>query len=136
MQAGLVNGISREFGRPGDGRRSLVGDLGVKLTDRAAAVVALVRVSGGQAWWVGDESIRAAGQALREGAYSVASECWAALAGVRAAARDGEIEQACLVMTGKSFDGPAGDPPEPGRGSLAQPAVAFEEVLALVEDLR
>lgn len=136
VQAGLVNGISKEFGRAGDGRRSLVGDLGVKHTDRAAAVVAAVRQSGGQAWWVGDEMISAAGEALRERAYEVAPECWAALAGARVAAADADIEQACLVLTGRSVRAETEDTEAPGRGSLAEPAQTFDEVLALVEDLR
>ena len=136
VQAGLVNGISKEFGRPGDGRRSLVGDLGVKHTDRAAVVVAAVRESGGQAWWVGDESISAAGEALHDRAYQVAPECWAALAGVRSAAGDVDIEQACLLLTGRSVEAATGDSEERGRGSLAEPAQTFDEVMALVEDLR
>jgi threonine synthase len=146
VQAGLVNGISAEFGRAGDGRRSLVGDLGVKHTDRVAAVVATVRQSGGQSWWVSDGSISAAGEALRERAYGVAPECWAALAGVRAAAGDADIAQACLVLTGRSVKGSSvkaatevtasDDTTGQGPGSLAEPAQTFDEVLALVEDLR
>jgi threonine synthase len=136
VQAGLVNGISREFGRPGDGRRSLVGDLGVKHTDRATEVVAAVRESGGQAWWVGDELITSAGEALLDRAYEVAPECWAALAGARAATGDADIEQACLVLTGRSVRAATDDTDEHGRGSLAKPAQTFDEVLALVEDLR
>ena len=48
-------------------RNGRVGDLGVKNTDRAAVVAQMVRESGGQAWWVGDESIGAAGEALQRG---------------------------------------------------------------------
>ena len=136
VQAGLVNGISKEFGRVGDGRRSLVGDLGVKNTDRAAVVVQMVRESGGQAWWVGDESIGAAGEALRDRGYMMAPECWAALAGVRAAALDSDIGQACLLLTGRAVEAMTADSDEHRRGSLAQPAETFDEVLALVEDLR
>jgi threonine synthase len=136
VQAGTVNGISREFDRPGDGRRSVVGDLGVKRSDRAAAVVAAVKESGGQAWWVGDESITAAGEVLRDRTYQVAPECWAALAGVRAAARESDIEQVCLLLTGRSFTAPAKDSDERGPGSLKEPVQTFDEVLALVEGLR
>ena len=133
VQAGLVNGISKEFGRPGDGRRSVVGDLGVKVSDRAAAVEAMVRDGGGQAWWVGDEAILRAGDALREGGYEVAPECWAALAGLATAAAEAGVERACLVLTGRAV--PVGEDTAVGIGSLARPAETFDEVLSLVEDL-
>ena len=135
VQAGLVNGISKQFGRPGDGRRSIVGDLGVKVSDRAAAVAEMVRTSGGQAWWVDDSAISAAGLALEERGYDVAPECWAALAGVTLAGSEAGVGQACLVLTGRALHG-SDTPPEPdGAGTLARPAEAFDEVLALVEDL-
>ena len=134
VQAGLVNGISQEFGRPGDGRRSMVGDLGVKVSDRAAMVAALVREAGGQAWWVDDERIAPAGDALRDAGHAVAVECWAALAGVRTAAAETDIPDACLILTGKAVaDAPADT--ETGLASLSQPAETWEEMLALVEDL-
>jgi threonine synthase len=139
VQAGLVNGISKEFGRPGDGRRSLVGDLGVKVSDRASAVAAMVRESGGQAWWVGDDEIAAAGEALRAQEYQVAHECWAALAGLRSAAHEGGIGSACLILTGRAVPLPADardSHEELGPGMLGRPAVTWEEVLALVADLR
>jgi hypothetical protein len=98
--------------------------------------VAAVRESGGQAWWVADESITVAGEVLRERAYQVAPECWAALAGVRVAASETAIEQACLVLTGRSFSLVVGGSEEHGRGSLKEPVEAFDEVLALVEGLR
>jgi threonine synthase len=138
VQAGLVNGISKEFGRPGDGRRSLVGDLGVKVSDRAAAVVAKVRQSGGQGWWVGDQEIAAAGEALRAQRYEVAPECWAALAGLRSAARAGGIGSACLVLTGRAVTVPVDtydQHEELGPGMLVRPAATWEEVLAVVADL-
>ena len=62
-------------------------------------------------------------------------ECWAALAGGRAAASEGEIQQACLVLTGRSAQSrrvEEGSSP----GLTARPATTFEEVLAIVEDLR
>src|ERR1035437_9812342 len=122
VHAGLVNGISKEFGRPGDGRRSLVGDLGVKVSDRAAVVAAMVRDSGGQAWWVGDDQIAPAGDALREQGYEVASECWAALAGLRVAASEAGVTSACLLLTGRAVSAACGGQGA-GAGSLAQPAV-------------
>ena len=129
VQAGLVNGLSREFGRVGDGRRSLVGDLGVKVSARAAAVVQLVRESGGQAWWVDDEAINEAGGALQENGHEVAPECWAALAGLRIAAAEGGVNRACLLLTGRATRG--GD-----ALSLPFPLETFNAVLASVEDLR
>jgi threonine synthase len=135
VQAGLVNGISREFGRPGDGRRSIVGDLGVKVSDRAAAVVQRVRTSGGQSWWVDDDEITAAGDALQAHGYDVASECWAALAGVALAAAEMEVAQACLILTGRAVHDDTAAPEPDGHGTLARPAESFNEVLALVEDL-
>jgi threonine synthase len=138
VQAGLVNGISKEFGRPGDGRRSLVGDLGVKVSDRAASVTALVNESGGQAWWVGDEDIAAAGETLRAQRYEVAPECWAALAGLRLAASEGGIGSACLLLTGRAVSAPVDaldSHEELGPGMLRRPVSTWEEVLALVADL-
>ena len=129
VQAGLVNGLSREFDRPGDGQRSLVGDLGVKVSSRAAAVVQLVRESGGQAWWVPDEEIREAGDALRQNGHEVAPECWAALAGVRAAARQAGTTRACLLLTGRAV--PSADVPP-----LPAPLETFGAVLAALQDLR
>jgi threonine synthase len=135
VQAGLVNGLSREFGQPGDGRRSLIGDLGVKVSDRAAAVVKLVRNSGGQARWVNDSAITAAGEALTGRGYDVAPECWAALAGVAVAGAESGVERACLVLTGRAVhvDDTTREPA--GLGTLNHPAAAFDEVLALVQDL-
>lgn len=127
VQAGLVNGLSREFGRPGDGRRSLVGDLGVKVSARTAAVVELVRQSGGQAWWVDDAAIGEAGVALRAGGYAVAAECWAALAGLRLAAGDG-VREAALLLTGAAL--PPGDYP-----SIEAPLETFAAVLESLRDL-
>jgi threonine synthase len=135
VQAGLVNGISSEFGRPGDGRRSVIGDLGVKVSDRAAAVGEMVRASGGQAWWVDDVAIGAAGDALVERGYDVAPECWAALAGVAMAAAEGGVDGACLILTGRAVHGPQTLDEPDGPGTLAQPAETFDEVRALVEDL-
>jgi threonine synthase len=105
VQAGLVNGLSAAFGRPGDGRRSLVGDLGVKTSPRTARVVDLVRASGGSAWWVDDAEIAAAGAGLRDAGYAVARECWAALAGVRLATATLPglaAASPCLVLTGRA----------------------------------
>ena len=129
VQAGLVNGLSREFGRPGDGRRSMVGDLGVKVSARTAAVVDQVRQSGGEAWWVDDDAIAGAGAALRDAGFVVAPECWAALAGLRLAAREGGVRQACLLLTGKALPPPASPPAE-------LPLETFAEVLASLADLR
>jgi len=129
VQAGLVNGLSREFDRPGDGRRSLVGDLGVKVSPRAPEVVEMVRASAGQAWWVGDDEIRAAGHALRQEGHEVAPECWAALAGVRAAAREAGTTRACLLLTGRAV--PTADAPV-----LAATLETFSAVLAALQDLR
>lgn len=95
----------------------------------------MVRAGGGQAWWVGDEQIAPAGDALRERGYQVAPECWAALAGLRLAASEAVVASACLLLTGRAVS-PAAADEESGPGSLAQPAVTWEEVLALVEDLR
>jgi threonine synthase len=136
VQAGLVNGISREFGRPGDGRRSVVGDLGVKVSDRAATVAQMVRDSGGQAWWVDDNAVKAAGEALKGRGYDVAPECWAALAGVTVARSEAGVERACLVLTGRAVRDGLAEPQAGGPGTLATPAERFDEVLALVEDLR
>lgn len=127
VQAGLVNGLSREFGRPGDGRRSLVGDLGVKVSARTAEVVDLVRRSGGQAWWVDDAAIGEAGEALRAAGYAVAPECWAALAGLRLAAEVG-VRDAALLLTGKAL--PPGDHPD-----LEAPLETFAAVLESLRDL-
>jgi threonine dehydratase len=129
VQAGLVNGLSREFGRPGDGRRSLVGDLGVKVSARAAEVVAMVRASGGQAWWVDDPAIVEAHRALEEQGHVVAAECWAALAGLRVAAREGGLARACLLLTGRAPA--AGEHP-----ALEPPLETFAAVLASLADLR
>src|SRR5438309_680141 len=128
VQAGLVNGLSRAFGRSGDGRRSLVGDLGVKVTPRASAVIDMVRRSGGQAWWVADTEIAEARGALEREGIDAATECWAALAGIREAAGAGGIEEACLLLTGRSW-GESGDQVQPD-------ATSFAEVLSLVADLR
>ena len=128
VQAGVVNGITGEFGRPGDGRLSQVGDLGVKHSERTGAVVELVRASGGQAWWVPDSEISEAGQALAAAGLEVAKECWAALAGARAMAEAGAGRSACLILTGRQA---------PDAGSREYPvADSFKEVLARVEDLR
>jgi threonine synthase len=128
VQAGLVNGLSREFGRPGDGHRSLVGDLGVKVSGRTREVVSLVRGSGGQAWWVDDAAMTDAGRALRGAGHEVAPECWAALAGARLAGQDG-VTRAVLLLTGRAF--PPGDHPP-----LAAPLETFAAVLSSLEDLR
>lgn len=128
VQAGLVNGLSREFGRAGDGQRSLVGDLGVKVSGRTGEVVRLVRESGGQAWWVDDVAISQAGRALRDAGHEVAPECWAALAGARLAADDG-VRRAVLLLTGRAH--------LPGEHApLDAPLETFSEVLASVRDLR
>ena len=129
IQAGLVNGLSREFGRPGDGRRSLVGDLGIKVTPRAPAVVRQVRDSGGQAWWVDDAAITEAGEQLRRAGFAVAPECWAALAGLRLAAREAGIQRACLLLTGRALPAATAEPAVP-------PLETFAEVLQSLEDLR
>lgn len=129
VQAGLVNGLSRAFGRAGDGRRSLVGDLGVKSTVRADAVLELVRASGGQAWWVDDDAIAAAGSALQQNGHEVALECWAAMAGLRVASRDVGVSRACLLLTGRAVVYPD---PRP----LPAPLESFAEVLESLEDLR
>jgi threonine dehydratase len=129
VQAGLVNGLSREFGRPGDGRRSLVGDLGVKVSARAGEVVDLVRRSGGEAWWVDDASIAEAGQALRASGHAVAPECWAALAGLRMAAREDAVREACLLLTGRAVV-------DPSAPRLELPLATFAGVLDSLEDLR
>ncbi|MEA2646651.1 MAG: threonine synthase [Chloroflexota bacterium] len=137
VQAGLVNGISSAFGRSGDGRRSIVGDLGVKTSARTAAVVDLVRAAGGEAWWVDDSAIREAGSALRGAGHEVAAECSAALAGLRLAAREVSVTRACLLLTGRAA-GPApggAESADPAPGTLARPAESFEEVRALVGDL-
>ncbi len=134
VQAGLVNGLSREFGRQGDGRRSLVGDLGVKVSTRTETVSALVRGSGGQAWWVDDVAIAEAGEALRAAGFKVATECWAALAGARLAAAEAGLGHVCLLLTGRAF--PAARDDATGPGTLARPTAGWEETLALVEDLR
>ena len=129
VQAGLVNGLSREFGRPGDGRRSLVGDLGVKHTARGERVVAQVRESGGQAWWVDDGATREAGAALSGAGFAVAPECWAALAGLRTAARTAGLRRACLLLTGRALPAAAAEEPRPTLET-------FAAVLESVADLR
>ena len=112
-----------------------MGDLGGKVSDRAAAVAEMVRGSGGQAWWVDDRAITAAGAALSEFGYELAPEGWAALAGLALAGAEGGVEQACLVLTGRAIRNDV-TPPEPdGVGTLARPAETFDEVLALVDDL-
>ena len=133
VQAGLVDGFSREFGRPGDGRRSLVGDLGVRVSPRAAQVVDMVRASGGEAWWVSDEQIVEARDALGGAGFSVAPECWAAAAGLRQMSAAG-VQEACLLLTGRSVEGSDGDA---GNAPGAGPTVAadFAAVLAEVADL-
>jgi len=98
-------------------------------------VEAMVRDGGGQAWWVGDEQIAPAGDALREQGHEVALECWAGLAGLRVAASEAGVTSACLLLTGRAVSAAVADE-ESGPGSLAQPAVTWEDVLALVEDLR
>jgi threonine synthase len=136
VQAGLVNGLSRAFDRPGDGTRSIVGDLGVKLSSRADAVLALVRASGGEAWWVDDQQIREAGARLRDNGYQVAPECWAALAGLSLAAGATGLTRACLLLTGAAVPDEAPTDHGSGPGSLAAPATDFAQVLELVSDLR
>ena len=128
VQAGLVNGLSREFGRPGNGERSLVGDLGVKVSARAEAVVQLVRESDGQAWWVDDGAIAEAGEALQQNGHEVAPECWAALAGVRIAAASTRLGRVCMLLTGRAIHGD-GMP-------LPAPLEEFSAVLGSLEDLR
>lgn len=131
VQAGLINGISRAFGRPGDGLRSVVGDLGVKVSPRAEEVIALVRGSAGQAWWVDDQSIAAAGDTLARHGYLVAPECWAGLAGVRLAAKHGAVGESCLLLTGRAW-------PDPGGAAGVPPSLSqtFQQVLDQVADLR
>ncbi|MFN2464960.1 MAG: PLP-dependent lyase/thiolase [Candidatus Dormibacteria bacterium] len=129
VQGGLVNGLSREFGRAGDGRRSMVGDLGVKVTARAAEVLALVRDSGGQAWWVDDGAIVEARDALTAAGHAVAPECWAALAGLRLAAREAGIREACLLLTGRAL--PPGE-----HDVLPPPLETFADVVDSLADLR
>lgn len=129
VQAGLVNGLSKEFDRPGDGQRSVVGDLGVKVSLRSETVVRQVRESGGQAWWVGDADITAAGGELQRAGFALAPECWAALAGLRVAAGAGEVRDACLLLTGRAL--PSGLPHGAGP-----PLESFGEVLESLEDLR
>jgi threonine synthase len=139
VQAGLVNGLSKAFDRPGDGNRSVVGDLGVKTTDRADTVVRLVRESGGEAWWVDDIRIREAGDFLAKQGFAVAPECWAALAGMALAAETATIESACLLLTGRApVRLSAVDPgtEDAALGTVAHPATEFREVLDLVADLR
>ena len=138
VQAGLVNGVSRAFDRPGDGRRSLVGDLGVKTSDRVGAVVELVQASGGSAWWVDDDAIREAGAALSAEGHRVAIECWAALAGLRMASAAGPMAQAVLLMTGRAVDddakaAPAADDPAPG--TQGRPVESFREMLGLLAEV-
>jgi threonine dehydratase len=129
VQAGLVNGLSREFGRPGDGRRSIVGDLGVKVSARTDAVVLQVRESEGEAWWVDDTAIAEAGAALSDAGFEVARECWAALAGLRLAAREAGVTRACLLLTGRAF-------PSGGTTPLRPPLETFADVLDALADLR
>ena len=137
VQAGLVNGLSKAFDRAGDGKRSIVGDLGVKTSDRADEVIRLVRASGGEAWWVSDDATEEAGEFLEEQGYFLARECWAALAGLALAAETLEIPQACLLLTGRSAPPPAsGDAADEALGSIAHPATEFSQVLDLVADLR
>ncbi|MHB8507578.1 MAG: PLP-dependent lyase/thiolase [Candidatus Dormibacteria bacterium] len=137
VQAGLVNGLSREFGRLGDGRRSVVGDLGVKLSPRAPEVLGMVRASGGEAWWVGDDDIVAAGEALEAAGHLVARECWAALAGIRLASRSGVHGPVALVLTGRAAGTDAFAGTERGANGPADVPVAatFQEVLAVVDAL-
>jgi threonine synthase len=129
VQAGLVNGLSREFGRPGDGRRSLVGDLGVKVSGRSVEVVELVRASGGEAWWVEEAAILEARSALEDNGHVVAAECWAALAGLRTAARESGLSRACILLTGRATA--AGEHPP-----LEPPLETFASVLESLADLR
>ncbi|GAC1332449.1 MAG: hypothetical protein NVSMB17_11560 [Candidatus Dormibacteria bacterium] len=129
VQAGLVNGLSREFGRAGDGQRSLVGDLGVKVSTRSGEVTRLVRASGGQVWWVGDRDIREAGSALEANGHEVAPECWAALAGLRLAAAESGLTRACLLLTGRAVSSMDVAP-------LPAPLQTFSSVLDSLADLR
>lgn len=131
VQAGVVNGFSKEFGRPGDGSRSVIGDLGVKVSPRTDQVLRLVRESGGEAWWSGPGDIDAGRAALEAEGIHVAAECWAALGGVRLAARAAACGSACLVITGQAV---------PGDGLSAEAAglpvaESFDEVRAAVVDL-
>jgi len=64
----------------------------------------------------------------------VAAECWAALAGLRMAASEAGVSRACLLLTGRAVHRLTAERVI-GPGSLVQPAVTWEEVLALVEDL-
>jgi threonine synthase len=132
VQAGLVNGLSRAFDRPGDGLRSIVGDLGVRNSPRAERVIGLVRVSGGEAWWVDDAMIAAARTELERDGYEVAPECWAALAGLRLAASTIVLGRACLVLTGRD----AGGDHEPVQDRAGQVARDFVEVQDRLADLR
>ena len=126
-----MNGLSRLFGREGDGRRSLVGDLGVKVSARADVVAGLVRASGGEAWWVDDSAIAAAGAELDLAGMQVARECWAALAGVRLAARSG-VGPACLVITGRAVGGDLDPVGDTLPGGIAE---SFIDVMDAVADL-
>jgi threonine synthase len=132
VQAGLVNGLSRLFDRPGDGRRSMVGDLGVKTSPRASRVAELVRTSGGEAWWAADDMITAARAELEGQQYHVAAECWAALAGVRLAATTTGVRRACLLLTGRD----AGSDHSAVQDRIGPIARDFVEVQDLVRDLR
>lgn len=136
VQAGLVNGLSKAFDRVGNGKRSIVGDLGVKTSDRADEVIRLVRASGGEAWWVDDDATAEAGAYLEEQGYFLARECWAALAGLALAAESHDIQRACLLLTGRAAPPDAAGEVDEGLGSMAQPATEFSQVLDLVADLR
>jgi threonine synthase len=137
VQAGLVDGFSREFGRPGDGQRSVVGDLGVRVSPRTDRVVGLVRASGGSAWWVNDDEILTARDAISAARHRVAPECWAATAGLRLMAAAG-VERACLLLTGRGGAEVAGATASAaaiegdGPGPIA---ATFDDVLARVADL-
>lgn len=92
------------------GRSSTIaGNLGVKLTRRAGAVLKAVSASGGSAMLTSDEKITAAAEKLADHAVLTSPEGAASFAALMEAATEARMRSAVCVLTGHYSQWPAGD---------------------------
>ena len=107
VQAGQITSIAGHFDRaPQPSGRSIVGDLGVKMTRRTEEAIALIEESGGSGWVVSDEEIRASFAWLNRRGIDTSPEGAAALAGTFKAARKLSLGRAVCLLTGHASGRP------------------------------